>query len=99
MAEASKTLAENNRATTEARATTLAQARLRRPRLTAGTIFQSLDWVLDHSSLLGSEVDLHMQAIELAIRTMGNEAQAKDTQHTLVRDGVIEPPPAASPSA
>ncbi len=67
-----------------------------RPKLTAETAVEYLDWIMHNLENLGPEAQLHMAAAELAIRTKANEAQAKATQHTLVEDGVIDPPPAAS---
>lgn len=68
-----------------------------RPRLTAETVVAYLDWITANvGALTSAEVSQHMQAAELVIRALATEAQAKDTQHTLVRDGVIAPPPAAS---
>ncbi len=67
-----------------------------RPRLTAETAVEYLDWIMHNLENLGPSAQHHMAAAELAIRTKANEAQAKATQHTLVEDGIIDPPPAAS---
>jgi len=75
--------------------TEIRQARQRtaRPKLTAENAVAYLDWIMENlGSFSKGEELLHMQAAELAIRTKANEAQAKDTQHTLVRDGVMEAP-------
>ena len=67
-----------------------------RPKLTAEGAVEYLDWIMANLQHLGTTARLHMAAAELAIRTKANEAQAKATQHTLVEDGIIDPPPAAS---
>jgi hypothetical protein len=69
----------------------------KRPKLTAEDVVEYLDWVLANiGALKPSDVETHMRAAELAIRTRATDAQAKATQHTLVEQGVIEPPPQAS---
>jgi hypothetical protein len=82
---------------TERMATELAArprvARAKRPKLTAEDVVEYLDWVMDNVGTFAvGEADMHMKAAELAIRTRATDAQAKDTQHTLVRDGVIDAP-------
>jgi DNA-binding GntR family transcriptional regulator len=68
-----------------------------RPRLNIDTVPEYLDWLMDQTERMhSSTMDHHMKAVELIIRRQGNEAQAKATQHTLVEDGVIAPPPQAS---
>lgn len=68
-----------------------------RPTLTADTAVEYLEWIMRNlEHLSGGAAQMHMAAAELAIRTKANEAQAKATQHTLVEDGIIDPPPAAS---
>ena len=65
-----------------------------RPKLTADTVVEYLDWVTENcGNLLNAET--HLRAAELVIRTQMGEAQAKDTQHTLVRDGLMDAPPPA----
>ncbi|HEY5329110.1 MAG TPA: hypothetical protein VIJ79_04435 [Acidobacteriaceae bacterium] len=69
----------------------------KRPRLTAATVVEYLDWLTANIGALPAQhTAQHMQAAELAIRTLATEAQNKATQHTLVESGVIDPPPAAS---
>jgi hypothetical protein len=69
------------------------RAATKRPKLTAETVVDYLDWVMENlSCFVGDQAEMHMKAAELAIRTRATDAQAKDTQHTLVRDGVIEAP-------
>lgn len=63
-----------------------------RPILTADTAVEYLDWIMRNLDHLGPTVVHHMAAAELAIRIKMGEAQAKATQHTLVEQGVIEPP-------
>jgi hypothetical protein len=65
-----------------------------RPKLTAENVVDYLDWLTSNlGSLPGPEAELQMRACELVVRTRMGAAQAKDTQHTLVRDGIIDPPP------
>jgi len=76
---------------------TLEAALKKRPKLTAETVVEYLDWLTANiGSLPQQHSAAHMQAAELAIRTLATEAQGKATQHTLVEDGVIKPPIAAS---
>jgi hypothetical protein len=64
-----------------------------RPKLTAATVEDYLDWVTDNiTKLLPVELEAHMHAAELVIRTRATDAQAKATQHTLVESGIIEQP-------
>lgn len=64
-----------------------------RPALTAETVVEYLDWICAHLGALSAQhVQHHLTAAELAIRTRMGEAQAKDTQHTLVRDGLVDAP-------
>lgn len=68
-----------------------------RPKLTADNVVDYLDWVSDNATnFLPVALDTHMKAAELAVRTLTTEAQGKATQHTLVEDGIIKPPPQAS---
>lgn len=68
-----------------------------RPKLALETVPEYLDWVVGNITHMHSQaVDAHLRAAELVVRLRMGQAQAKDTQHTLVRDGVIDPPPAAS---
>lgn len=61
-----------------------------RPKLTADTAVEYLDWVCEHLGQMSAEVvGRHMQAAELVIRTRMGDAQAKATQHTLVEQGVL----------
>lgn len=70
-----------------------ARPRTPRPKLTADSVVEYLDWVMGNlGSFAKGEEELHMRAAELTIRRLATEAQAKDTQHTLVRDGLIEAP-------
>jgi len=69
----------------------------KRPKLTAENVVEYLDWICGNiGNFIGVELDSHMKAAELVIRTLATEAQGKATQHTLVEDGVIDPPPVAS---
>ena len=69
----------------------------RRPKLTAETVVDYLDWITANFSTLPSgQALLHMQAAELTVRTLATAAQGKATQHTLVEQGIIAPPPVAS---
>ncbi len=68
-----------------------------RPKLTAENVVEYIEWIMANSESLGAAVtSQHMAAAELVIRTLATAAQAKATQHTLVEDGTIAPPPAAS---
>jgi hypothetical protein len=68
-----------------------------RPRLTSESVVPYLDWLLRNQGRMSQqELDANLRAVELVVRIHMGAAQAKDTQHTLVRDGVIDPPPAAS---
>jgi hypothetical protein len=67
-----------------------------RPKLTAENVVEYLDWVMENLDKLGTATAHHMAAAELVIRTLAVVAQDKATQHTLVEDGIIAPPPAAS---
>jgi hypothetical protein len=65
-----------------------------RPKLTAENVVDYLDWLTENvGSLVPAHLAAHLQAAELVIRTQGNAAQAKATQHTLVEEGIIAPPP------
>jgi hypothetical protein len=62
-----------------------------RPKLTAETVVQYLDWLMHNLGLINStHVAHHMTACELAIRTIMGDAQAKATQATLIEDGKIK---------
>lgn len=63
-----------------------------RPRLTAETAVEYLDWIMENLQHLGASTAHHMAAAELAIRTKANEAQAKATNATLIDEGVIDHP-------
>lgn len=68
---------------------------MKRPKLTAATAVEYLDWLTANmGNMLAAHVETHLRAVELAIRTQMGDAQAKATQHTLVESGVIAPPPA-----
>ena len=68
-----------------------------RPRLTPDTVPAFLDWTLDNASALpNGGIEHHLRAAELVVRLKMGDAQNKATQHTLVEDGVIDPPPQAS---
>lgn len=69
-----------------------------RPQLTASNAVEYIDWALSNAPALVNTktLDAHLRGAELVVRMHMAEAQAKDTQHTLVRDGVIDPPPAAA---
>jgi hypothetical protein len=70
-----------------------AQPVTKRPKLTAETVVEYLDWITSNTGRMSAQdMALHMQAAELAIRTRATDAQAKDTQHTLVRDGLMDAP-------
>lgn len=78
-------------------ATNNAAAPTQRPKLTAETVVAYLDWAMENIGKLSPQaLEAHMKAAELAIRTLATEAQNKATQHTLVQDGTIDPPPMAS---
>ena len=69
--------------------------RTKRPKLSAETVVEYLDWIANNAgSISAQEQAMHMQAAELVVRTMATKAQAKDTQHTLVRDGLMDAPTA-----
>lgn len=64
-----------------------------RPKLTAETVVEYLDWLMHNLDLINStHVAHHMTACELAIRTIMGDAQAKATQATLIDDGKIKTP-------
>ncbi len=70
-----------------------------RPTLTLDNVPAYLDWALTHQgSMRRGELEHHLAACELVVRLQMGEAQAKDTQHTLVRDGIIDPPPTPHPA-
>ncbi|SNT19048.1 hypothetical protein SAMN05421770_10557 [Granulicella rosea] len=67
------------------------------PKLSAATVEEYLNWLVHHLHLLSSENIAHrLAAAELVVRMHMGNAQNKATQHTLVEDGVIKPPPQAS---
>jgi hypothetical protein len=69
------------------------QRRTQRPKLTAETVVKYLEWIAENvGNLSAQETKVHMEAAELVVRTMATKAQAKDTQHTLVRDGLMDAP-------
>lgn len=66
------------------------------PTLTEANLPSFLNWVVKISLsgvVTNHQVDVALRAAELLLRSKMGEAQNKDTQHTLVRDGVIDPPP------
>jgi hypothetical protein len=69
----------------------------KRPAIDPETIADYLDWI---ASCIGEldprAIEQHTALAELAVRTTMGAAQAKATQHTLVEQGVIAPPPTAS---
>jgi hypothetical protein len=72
---------------------------MERPRISEETLYEHLDWLgqQDPNAQLGTaKLDHLVKVAELAVRVQGNKAQAKATQHTLVEDGLIAPPPHAS---
>ncbi|HEX4511526.1 MAG TPA: hypothetical protein VH328_15670 [Burkholderiaceae bacterium] len=92
-----KRMAADRRAREVERATALAALQPKptpRPTLTVENVGPYLDWLMgQHGRMADAEMRSHLAACELLVRTRMGEAQAKDTQHTLVRDGVIDPPP------
>lgn len=73
-----------------------------KPTLTADEVVEFLNWITVHvvgDQMSHAEATLLMRAAELAISTRHADAQDKVTQHTLVDQGVIAPPPNASQSA
>lgn len=67
------------------------------PKLTGESVEEYLDWLSKHSPALdAAQLSTCLQLAELMVRLQMGKAQAKDTQHTLVRDGIIDPPPPAS---
>jgi hypothetical protein len=71
----------------------------KKPTLTAATVVMYLDWLAEHIAaghMLAHQSASLISVAELVIRTTAVEAQGKATQHTLVEDGVIAPPPVAS---
>lgn len=68
-----------------------------RPKLTADTAVDYIDWLTSNlDALEPHDIAHHFTAAELVVRVHMGNAQAKATQHTLVQDGVIDPPPQAS---
>jgi hypothetical protein len=66
-----------------------------RPKLTEDGVVAYIDWALGNIGRLGgAELDAHLRGAELVLRGIGFAAQNKATQHTLVEDGTIKPPPA-----
>jgi hypothetical protein len=62
-----------------------------RPKLTAETVVEYLDWLMHNLPVLNAtHIAHHMTACELAIRTIMGDAQAKATQATLIDDGKIK---------
>ena len=67
-----------------------------RPKLTAETTFEYLEWIAENQDKIGRpQLETHKQIAELAVRMRMGEAQDKATQHTLIEDGTIAPPPPA----
>lgn len=68
-----------------------------RPKLTLETVPEYLDWL---TSNLGGhsrqDIEHHLRAAEMVVRLRMGDAQGKATQHTLVEEGIIDPPPTAS---
>lgn len=72
-----------------------------KPKLTADNAVAFLDWITTHvvgHQMTHEEAKLLMHAAALAISTQHAEAQGKATQHTLVEEGIIDPPPGGSQS-
>ncbi len=68
-----------------------------RPTLDPEALVDYLDWIGSCvGGMTAADLQAHMQVAELAVRLAMGAAQAKATQHTLVQDGVIAPPPQAS---
>lgn len=64
------------------------------PALNGETIEQYLDWLAKHAPALDERhLATCLQLAELTVRLQMGKAQAKATQHTLVQDGTIAPPP------
>lgn len=63
----------------------------RRPKLTAETVAEYLDWITENLEVLRNDLPHHFTAAELVIRTRATDAQAKATHATLVEDGTIAP--------
>ncbi len=69
----------------------------KRPAVDVEAIVDYLDWIASCIGEMDSQrIAQHIALAELAVRTTMGAAQAKATQHTLVEDGVIKPPPRAS---
>lgn len=68
---------------------------MQRPKITLENTYDYLDWIASQE-LPREAMERHMQLAALAVRLRMGEAQDKATQHTLVEDGVIKPPPQAS---
>ena len=63
-----------------------------RPKLTKDNVVEYLDWIADNvHNLTTKQLETHMQAAELTVRTLTTDAQGKATQHTLIEDGTIPP--------
>ncbi len=70
-----------------------------RPTLTLDNVPEYLDWALTHQrSMTRGELEHHLTAAELVVRLKMGAAQNKATQHTLVEQGIIDPPPAPHPA-
>jgi hypothetical protein len=95
LARQSEAHAKTQRAEDERVAARKAATAGKRPRLTAPGVVEYLDWVTSNLETLDTEhIGHHMRAAELVVRVHMGNAQAKDTQHTLVRDGIMEAPTA-----
>ena len=69
----------------------------KRPKLHPDTAHEYLDWVISSMPAFEAEdVERFFRAAELLVRVRMGDAQDKATQHTLVQDGTIAPPPAAA---
>jgi hypothetical protein len=70
-----------------------------RPALTLDNVPAYLDWALTHQGTMRrGELEHHLTAAELIVRLKMGEAQNKATQHTLVEQGIVEPPPTPHPA-
>jgi len=63
-----------------------------RPKLTKDNVVEYLDWIAENvHNLTNKQLETHMQAAELTVRTLTTDARGKATQHTLIEDGTIPP--------
>jgi hypothetical protein len=72
----------------------IAERLSRAPKLSAETVIEYLDWVVKNLDAMPPEHIAHrLNAAELVVRVHMGNVQGKATQHTLVEDGTIAPPP------